>query len=188
MKTRTPVLVKSLVALAILQVLVLALRGDGPFRKRSASPAFSDVSPARADPTHAPSDLSAVVAADADGEEQPLGEGGPALVLVFDPECVHTHAVSALWRDWLLTADPDLRIVALSESPSAVAYASDAGWPVSVLTIRAEDLGSQARTVVNRTPWVFALDAHGNVVDDGLGSSVSQVASALYKARPNATR
>lgn len=88
MKTRTPVLVKSLVALAILQALVLAVRGDGPFRKRSASPASSDVSPARADltparadPTHAPSDLSAVVAVDADGEEQPLGEGGPALAV-----------------------------------------------------------------------------------------------------------
>lgn len=162
MKTRTTMLVKGLIAIAIVQSLVLVARGE-------------PAAPPRA------SDLSAVLAMDAKGDRQPLGAMAPAVVLVFDPECVHTHRVSLLWRNWLESDDAHVRVVALSASPpmAATAYASDAGWPVPVLTVRADEPSSQANALVARTPWAYALDARGRVVDDGPGSSVSRIASAL---------
>ena len=162
MTTRTPMIVKGLIAIAIVQSLVLAVRGE-------------PAAPPRA------SDLSTVLATDANGDWQPLVAMAPVVVLVFDPECVHTHRVSLLWRNWLESDDAPVRVVALSPSPPAAAnaYASDAGWPVPVLTVRGDEPSSQANALVARTPWAYALDARGKVVDDGPGSSVSQVASAL---------
>lgn len=162
MKTRTPMLVRGLIAIAIVQSLVLVVGGE---------PAV----PPRA------SDLSAVLATDTNGDRQPLVAVAPAVVLVFDPECVHTHQVSSLWRDWIESVAAHVRVVALSASPLAVAtdYASDAGWPVPVLTVRADEPSSQASALVGRAPWVYAIDARGKVVDGGPGGSVSQVASAL---------
>lgn len=165
MKAKFNVLAVGLAGLAMAQSAALALRGLGPAGGRPSRPL----------------DLSVVVAKDAAGRQRPLAKDGPVLVLVFDPECAHTERAAPAWRDWLRTAGPDLRVVALSGTTHAVAsaYAARAGWPVRVLTVAAGVRGSPEQAVVSRTPWVFALDAAGNVVADGHGSRVSEVAGAL---------
>lgn len=160
-------LVMTLVAVAVAQAVVLAMRGDS-LRRNLAVPTTG-------------SDLSAALAMDADSEERSLIADGPVLILVFDPGCIHTHGVATLWRDWLRNAVVNYRVVALSAAPrsAATAYASNEGWPVSVLTVRADDPGNPSRALVSRTPWVVALDVHGRVVAEGHGSRVSEVARAL---------
>lgn len=147
---------------------------------------LDDVSPAQ--PSLPSADLSRVLATDTEGrQQQQLAAMGPLLVLVFDPECVHTRRVAPLWRDWLRHADPSLRVVALSASRQATAsaYATGAGWPVPVLTVRA-GAASEPETsvwaVVRRSPWVFAVSANGRAVAAGPGNRVSQVADALWTA------
>lgn len=174
MRPKTRALALALTVVAAIQATVLVvLRLD-------------DASPAQ--PPSLPSaDLSRVLATDAEGRQQQLAAMGPLLVLVFDPECVHTRRVAPLWHDWLRHADPSLRIVALSASRQATAsaYATAVGWPVPVLTVQA-DAASGPETsvwaVVRRSPWVFAVSANGRAVAAGPGNRVSQVADALWTA------
>ena len=145
-------------------VRMLPPEAAGLAMAQSAALALRSLDPAGGRPSPPP-DLSVVVAKDAAGRQRPLAKDGPVLVLVFDPECAHTERAAPAWRDWLRTAGPDLRVVALSGTTHAVAsaYAARAGWPVPVLTVAEGVRGSPQQAVVSRTPWVFALDAAGNV-------------------------
>ncbi len=168
MKAKPCMLVVGLTGLAVAQALALSARGR-------------DFGAAR----RPPPDFSAFLAEDAAGRKRPLANDGPVLVLVFDPECAHTQRMAPAWSEWLRTAGAGLRVVALSGAPRAAAsaYAARAGWRVPVLTAPAGLRGSPEHAAVSRAPWVFALDADGNVVAEGHGSRLSQVAGALGGTR-----
>lgn len=169
MRAKAGALAATLGVVAAFQATVLVVRR------------LDDLSPEQP-PSRSSGDLSRVVATDTEGRKRSLPALGPLLVLVFDPECAHTRRVAPVWSDWLRNANPSFSVVALSASrrAAASAYAAEAGWSVPVLTIRANAPEKLARDIVRRTPWVFAVDAHGRVVSAGHGSRVSEVANALW--------
>lgn len=42
----------------------------------------------------------------------------------------------------------------------------------------------QSRALISRTPWVFAIDDQGRILDEGHGSRLEEVAGALGRIRP----
>jgi len=121
---------------------------------------------------------------------QDYGSGGLLneyqLVLVFDPECVHSRGVAWQWERFLREPDnPDrpARILAVAPgSLEAAARHADAnGWEVPVATIDRPRPGSRERALVSRTPWVLAL-RDGRVVAEGPGHELAEVVAALSPA------
>ncbi len=121
-------------------------------------------------------DLSAVSVPLSDGTVAALGDGHRSLLLVFDPDCVHSNGIAPKWSAWLSTLDPDgTRIVAVSPGSlsQAIGYARDQQWSVKVGTLGGTEGGGNALGA--RTPWVFALDQDGRVVEEGHGSRLLEV-------------
>lgn len=130
-------------------------------------------------------DLGSVVVRQTDGSPQELGMAGPALLLVFDPECAHSRQIAPLWSEWLKTTAIDHRVLAVARGTvsEAVAYARASGWPVQVVAVDLATGLEQSRALVSRTPWVFAIDDEGRVLDEGHGSRLEDVAEVLGRIR-----
>ena len=127
-------------------------------------------------------DLSDVSVRFADGGIAELANGPPTLLLVFDPECAHSERVAGAWAKSLSNIRPGLeRVLAVAPGPLAVAvtYARDKQWPVDVGTVRSTEDGLVDRRILQRTPWVFALDEEGRVIREGHGSRLREVARSL---------
>ena len=134
-------------------------------------------------------DLSQVSLERADGTRLDLADGQNTLLLVFDPERVHSRKVAVMWKEWL-TADPGKnRVLALSAGslPSANAYARDRQWPVEVVSVKTV-AGGGGHALARRTPWVFAVGGDGRVVAGGHGRKLPEVARALPRNRGIAMR
>lgn len=122
-------------------------------------------------------DLSAVSVPLSDGTVAELGDGRRSLLLIFDPDCVHSNGIAPKWSTWLSTLDRDgTRILAVSPGSlsQAIGYARDRQWSVKVGTLGGIEGGGNALGA--RTPWVFALDQDGRVVGEGHGSRLLEVA------------
>jgi len=67
-----------------------------------------------------------------DGSPQELGMIGPALLLVFDPECAHSRRIASVWSEWLNASTIDHRVLAVSRGivSEAAEYARASDWPV----------------------------------------------------------
>jgi len=62
---------------------------------------------------------------------------------------------------------------------AAVTYARDKQWPVDVDTVQSTEGSLAGRRILQRTPWVFALDEDGRVIREGHGSRLQAVARSL---------
>ncbi len=124
-------------------------------------------------------DVSELVVADSGGATIALGGQDETLLLVFDPDCVHSARVAETWAAWLAEQDSGRhRTYAVSSGPlpAAVRYAREKGWNVRVGAL-APSGGQHPLTM--RTPWVFAVAADGRVVAEGHGSRLAEVARSL---------
>lgn len=122
-------------------------------------------------------DLSAVSVPLSDGTVAELGDGRRSLLLIFDPDCVHSNEIAPKWSAWLSALDRDgTRVLAVSPGSfsQASGYARDQQWSVKVGTLGGTEDG--ASVLGARTPWVFALDQDGRVVEEGHGSRLLEVA------------
>ena len=130
-------------------------------------------------------DLASVVVRQTDGPPEELGMIGPALLLVFDPECAHSRQIASVWSDWLKAAATDHRVVAVSRGTvsEAVTYARASDWPVQVVAVDLANGLEQSRALVRRTPWVFAIDHEGRVLYEDHGSRLEEVAEVLGRIR-----
>ena len=123
-------------------------------------------------------DLSGLSLKDSRGALLELGAGHPTLLLVFDPDCVHSRRIVPLWTSWLEgRVDEGYRIIAISTGPGGADYVHEEQLPVVVTS--AEPIG---HVIAKRTPWVFAVDGRGRVVADGHGQHVSEIAQNLRSA------
>ena len=165
-----PVAIAGLGIVAVLQALAFAyIRGDTdgptPFLKRG-------------------DDLSNLSLRDSHGVLQELGAGHPTLLLVFDPNCVHSRSVAPLWTNWLERSAPKrYRIIAVATGPVAADYMRGRQWPVIVAS--AEPVG---HVITKRTPWVFAVDGQGRVLADGHGRHLPEIARDLRSAERRIAR
>ena len=125
-------------------------------------------------------DLSQVALERADGTEFGLADGRNTLLLVFDPECVHSGRVAAMWKEWLSAGARGDRVLALSPGslPSANAYAWDRHWPVEVVSVKTA-AGNGVHALTRRSPWVYAVGGDGRVLAGGHGRKLPEVARAL---------
>lgn len=130
-------------------------------------------------------DLGSVVVRQTDGSPEELGMFGPALLLVFDPECAHSRRIASVWSDWLTGTATDHRVLAVSRGAvsEAAAYARASDWPVQVVAVDQANRLEQSRALVSRTPWVFAIDDEGRILDEGHGSRLQEVAEAFDRIR-----
>ena len=121
-------------------------------------------------------DVSELVVRDSGGATIELGAPYETLLLVFDPDCVHSARVAETWASWLARQDSGrLRTYAVSSGPlpMAVRYARDMRWNVRVGSVGAS--GGE-HPLTRRTPWVFAIGTDGRVVAEGHGSRLAEVA------------
>lgn len=126
-------------------------------------------------------DLSAVSVPLSDGTVAELGDGRRSLLLIFDPDCVHSNGIVPSWSAWLSTLDRDgVRILAVSPGSlsQATRYARKQRWPVKVGTLRGTT--SAGNVLGARTPWVFVLGQDGRVVEEGHGSRLIEVAQHFF--------
>lgn len=124
-------------------------------------------------------DVSNLVVKDSDGAAIELGAPYETLLLVFDPNCVHTARVAETWASWLSRQDSgSLRTYAVSSGPlpAAVRYAREAEWNVPVGSV--DPVGGE-HPLARRTPWVFAVGTDGRVVAEGHGSRLAEVARTI---------
>ena len=141
----------------------------------------------REDETAAGRDLSAVTLLRADGTLVGLADGHRTLLLVFDPECVHSRRVAGDWRKWLETSrDDDVRVLALSAgaSSSAAAYAREQQWHVEVASIAGATGRKEVHSLTRRVPWVFAVGGDGRVLASGHGRRLTEVAGGPWTRPP----
>lgn len=67
-------------------------------------------------------DLSPMSLQYEDGTVAPLDPQHPMLLLIFDPDCVHTRRVAPLWSSWLASAEAEgLTVLAIAPAPVAAA-------------------------------------------------------------------
>jgi len=158
-------------AVAVAQIAAFGIQGP-----RAESPRFVTVG----------QDLGSVVVRQMDGSPQELGMIGPALLLVFDPECAHSRRIASVWSEWLNASTIDHRVLAVSRGivSEAAEYARASDWPVQVVAIDLANGLEQSRALISRTPWVFAIDDQGRILDEGHGSRLEEVAGALGRIRP----
>ena len=127
-------------------------------------------------------DVSAIAVDYADGTVSKLGRGRATLLLVFDPDCPHSRRVASEWSLRLgATAFNQYRVLAISPKPlsESVAYAREQGWPVQVGSVEGHPDWNRGRSLVERTPWVFAVNQAGRVVAEGHGSKLRELALAF---------
>ena len=124
-------------------------------------------------------DLSDLSLRESHGALQELDAGQPTLLLVFDPDCVHSRDAAPLWSSWLEgNAHKGHRIIAIFRSPLAPDYVREREWPVPVTSTETVD-----HAITRRTPWVFAVNGQGRVVADGHGRNLAEVAQHLWAAK-----
>ena len=124
-------------------------------------------------------DVSNLVVRDSDGAVIELGAPYETLLLVFDPNCVHTARVAEAWASWLARQDSGrLRTYAVSSGPlpAAVRYAREMDWHVRVGAV---DPAGAEHPLTRRTPWVFSVGTDGRVVAEGHGSRLAEVARTI---------
>ena len=124
-------------------------------------------------------DVSNLVVRDSDGAAIELGAPNEKLLLVFDPDCVHTARVAESWASWLARQDSGpLRTYAVSSGPlpAAVRYAREMDWNVRVGSV---DPAGGEHPLTRRTPWVFAVGTDGRVVAEGHGFRLAEVARTI---------
>ena len=127
-------------------------------------------------------DVSSIAVDHADGTVSKLGRGRATLLLVFDPDCPHSRRVASEWSSWLVAATFDqYRVLAISPKPlsESVDYAREQGWPVQVGSVEGHRDWNRGGSLVERTPWVFAVNQAGRVVAEGHGSKLRELAVAL---------
>ena len=170
---------QGVVVIALLTLLAIAqLMAPGPIRER-----LLPLAPG-ADFVAVGDDLSGVQMLLTDIGRANLGDGRDALLLVFDPDCVHSSSVAPNWSAWLSGAHAGgSRVLAVSPGSLLAAqnYAREHRWPVPVGSLSAEDRRgtSGAHRLAMRTPWVFAVGPEGRVIAEGHGGEVAKVARAL---------
>ena len=124
-------------------------------------------------------DVSDLVVRDSDGAAIELGAPHETLLLVFDPDCVHTARVAESWASWLARPDSGrLRTYAVSSGPipAAVRYAQEMEWNVRVGSV---DPTGGEHPLTRRTPWVFAVGTDGRVLAEGHGARLAEVARTI---------
>lgn len=130
-------------------------------------------------------DLSPLVIRDSGGETIELGAGHRTLLLVFDPDCPHTDRVAEAWAAWLDEEESEAhRTIAVSSgAPAAVAqYVRDKRWNVRVGTVEPAEDGKSDHVLMKRTPWVFVVGGDGEVVAEGHGIRLAEVAQIIRTA------
>ena len=121
-----------------------------------------------------------------DGTVAPLDPRHPMLLLVFDPDCVHTRRVAPLWSSWLASGEAEgLTVLAIAPAPVAAAaeYAREQQWRVVVAATAESEEQPGGHPVTRRTPWVVAVDAGGRVVREAHGGKLAEVARELLDIR-----
>lgn len=116
----------------------------------------------------------------------PLDPQHPMLLLIFDPDCVHTRRVAPLWSSWLASGEAEgLTVLAIAPAPVAVAaeYARNQQWWVGVAAAVGSEEQPGGHRVTRRTPWVVAVDASGRVVREAHGAKLAEVAHELLDTR-----
>lgn len=128
-------------------------------------------------------DIGRLAVTDIEGRTSPLaGDASePTLLMVFHSECGHCTTVAPAWRDWLDRRREGVRVLALSREPieSAVAYASDMGWHAPVASVTVAELGGPEHGLTSRTPWLFLIDASGEVLFEAQGAGLEALDAAL---------
>lgn len=124
-------------------------------------------------------DLSHVQATAANGAPAALASGEPLLLLVFDPECGHCRDVVPEWSDWVQSAEPGIRVVAvaLARQDAASAFLSTYLWEPELWILGPEDGTPGRRPITTRTPWMFLLDGHGVILYEGHGQRIRDLGS-----------
>ena len=121
-----------------------------------------------------------------DGTVAPLDPQHPMLLLIFDPDCVHTLRVAPLWSSWLASGEAEgLTVLAIAPAPVAAAaeYARNQQWWVGVAAAVGSEEQPGGHLVTRRTPWVVAVDASGRVVREAHGAKLAEVAHELLDTR-----
>lgn len=127
-------------------------------------------------------DVSGLAVRHPGGETIELDSGDETLLLVFDPDCVHTGRVAEAWASWLADEDSGHhRTIAVSPGPlsTAVRYARDSHWSVRVGAVESPEDVAGEHPLTSRTPWAFAINAHGQVVAEGHGVRLAEIAQAI---------
>ena len=165
---RTDVLLVGLALLAIFQLSVLASR-KGPWAGSSVS--WLQVGDS----------VTMIRSFDSHGEQAPLANGEPTVLLVFRSDCGHCQAVASLWRDWIGESGQGLGVVAVTSDPleRATAFVSQHSLGVEVLTVDEGLRGGPSHPLTARTPWVFFLDGAGVVLTHGHGAQIGDIGAAL---------
>ncbi len=131
-------------------------------------------------------DLSPMSLQHGDGTVTRLDPPHPMLLLIFDPDCVHTRRVAPLWSSWLTSGEAEGHtVLAIAPAPVAAAaqYARDQQWWVVVAAPAESEEQPGEHPIVGRTPWVVAVDADGRVVREAHGSKLAEVARELLDTR-----
>ena len=127
-------------------------------------------------------DLSSVVIKDSGGETIELAAGYETLLLVFDPDCPHTTRVADAWASWLDEEESEAhRTIAVSSgAPATVARnVLVKRWNVRVGAVEPGADGKGAHALMKRTPWVFVVGSDGEVVAEGHGVRLAELAQIL---------
>ena len=131
-------------------------------------------------------DLSLMSLRSDDGTVAAFDPMHPTLLLIFDPECVHTERVAPLWSSWL-ASDEASEIAVLAIAPgslsAAEAYARERQWRTAVSSTAGPDGQAGGHPATARTPWVLAVDAGGRILAEGHGRRVTEVARSLLDDR-----
>lgn len=138
------------------------------------------------DPVEIGDDLSVMSLEYSDGTVAALDPAHPMLLLIFDPDCVHTSRVAPLWSSWLASgAIEGLSVLAIAPGPVAAAaeYAREQRWGVVVAATAGSEEQPGGHPVTRRTPWVVAVDSDGRVVREAHGSRLTEVAGFLLDSR-----
>ena len=97
------------------------------------------------------------------------------------PRAAHSRRVASQWSDRLKgTRAEDYRVLAVSRGTLSepIRYARAKDWAVQVVIVDPASGLEESRALTSRTPWVFAIDGEGRVLDEGHGSRLEEVAAA----------
>lgn len=142
--------------------------------------------PPPGDPVEIGDDLSLMSLEYSDGTIAALDPTHPMLLLIFDPDCVHTSRIAPLWSSLLASgAIEGLTVLAVAPGPVAAAaeYARAQRWGVVVAATTGSEDPPGIHPVTRRTPWVVAVDSNGRVVHEAHGSRLTEVAGFLLDSR-----
>ena len=121
--------------------------------------------------------LGLIRATTAHGDPAALASGQPLLLLVFHPECGHCQDVVPIWRDWVQTREPTIRVVAATSAhpEAANAFLLSHSWEPVLWIIEPKEGIPARRPVTTRTPWIFLLDGDGVILAEGHGRRIEEI-------------